>query len=193
MKIKDTLFIVILFLSAAVFAQSSTYRVGDYIEPFTAVDIHGDTVDLEATLDTNRVMLIFYLGEWCLYCKQYLAEITDQIEPLQNAGITVIAISPQLPAPTMRIEERYNISFPMIHDVNYQLMKRFGVAFSMDKPSVEQLIQRGVDLEKSNGNDDYILPVPATYLIDQNGELIYLHFDKDYRNRADVNEILSIP
>jgi peroxiredoxin len=193
MKIKDTLFILMLFLSISIFAQSSNYKVGDFIEPFTAVDIHGDTVDLQQALDSGRVMLIFYLGEWCLYCKQYLAEITNQIEPLQNAGITVIAISPQLPAPTLRIEERYNISFPMIHDVDYTLMKRFGVAFSMDQKSVHQLIQRGVDLEKSNGNNDYILPVPATYLIDQNGELIYLHFDKDYRNRADVHEILSIP
>jgi len=193
MKFKYTLILFTLIWSVGVFAQSSTYKVGDFIEPFTAVDVHGDTVDLAQTLDSGRVMLIFYLGEWCNYCKQYLAEITDQIEPLQNAGITVIAISPQLPAPTLLIEERYDISFPMIHDANYKLMKRFGVAFSMDKPSVDQLIQRGVDLEKSNGNNDYILPVPATYLIDQNGELIYLHFDKDYRNRADVHEILAIP
>ena len=49
----------------------------------------------------------------------------------------------------------------------------------------------GIDLEKSNGNSDGILPVPATFIINQDGRIDYIHFETDYKTRLPVSEILK--
>jgi len=49
----------------------------------------------------------------------------------------------------------------------------------------------GIDLVKSNGNDSEMLPVPATYVIGKDGKIKFVHFDKDYRNRPRVADILK--
>ncbi|MDB5134255.1 MAG: resA 2, partial [Mucilaginibacter sp.] len=57
--------------------------------------------------------------------------------------------------------------------------------------TLSQLKNYGVDLERNNGNKDHVLPVPATYVIDHSGKIIYVHFDKDYTKRASVSSILT--
>jgi peroxiredoxin len=62
----------------------------------------------------------------------------------------------------------------------------------VDAELLGKLKNYGVDLEKNNGNTDHVLPVPATYVIDQSGKIIYVHFDKDYTKRASVQSIMAV-
>jgi len=43
-----------------------------------------------------------------------------------------------------------------------------------------------------NVDNNNVLPVPATYLIDKDGKIKYGHYDPDYKNRSDLNEILKL-
>jgi len=70
-------------------------------------------------------------------------------------------------------------------------MLAYGVNYTVDDGMFSKLKNYGVDLEKSNGNKDHVLPVPATYVINPSGRIIYVHFDKDYTRRASVSAILN--
>jgi peroxiredoxin len=48
-----------------------------------------------------------------------------------------------------------------------------------------------VNLDEINGNTDHVLPVPATYVIDNTGKITFVQFDKDYRKRASVADLLQ--
>jgi len=47
------------------------------------------------------------------------------------------------------------------------------------------------DLCKHNGDESNELPLSATYIIDESGEIIYAFLDADYRNRAEPAEITA--
>lgn len=43
----------------------------------------------------------------------------------------------------------------------------------------------GIQLEESQNNTGYELPIAATYVVDTNGKTIYHYLEKDYKLRAD--------
>ena len=70
-------------------------------------------------------------------------------------------------------------------------MKAYGVDYVVDPELYAKLKGYGIDLDKNNGNTDHVLPVPATYIIDSSGKIVYVHFDKDYTKRASVSSLLA--
>jgi len=52
-------------------------------------------------------------------------------------------------------------------------------------------LQWGIDIPSSNGDETFELPVPATYVIDQNGIIRAAHVDKDYTKRMEPANIVA--
>jgi len=50
----------------------------------------------------------------------------------------------------------------------------------------------GVDLKGKHNNENYELPVPATYVVDQNGVVLLAHVDVDYTTRMEPEEVLDV-
>ena len=46
----------------------------------------------------------------------------------------------------------------------------------------------GIDLEASNGESSWTLPVPGSYVIDTNGTIRYASADADYTRRPEPEE-----
>jgi len=42
-----------------------------------------------------------------------------------------------------------------------------------------------------NGNGRWVLPVPAAYVIDRRGQIVYAHIEADYRERAEPEDVLA--
>ena len=89
----------------------------------------------------------------------------------------------------MKVKSKSNFQF--ISDQGYELMTAFNVEYFVPTKMVEKLASNGIDLAESHGADEPMLPIPATFLIDQNGIIQYVHYDTDYKKRPDVNDILS--
>lgn len=49
----------------------------------------------------------------------------------------------------------------------------------------------GIDLEKSQGNRNRILPIPATYILDSSRTIIYAYINADYTKRAEPQEVID--
>lgn len=167
-------------------------KIGDVAPTFSAKDISGKTINLNKLLKTHKtVVLFFYRGQWCPYCNKYIHQLQDSLQMLTAKGAYVIGVTPETNENINKTIEKTHASFSMLHDNGYSIMKKYDVNYAMDTAMVTKYKGYGVDLEKNNGNTDHILPVPATYIIDQSGKIIFVQFDKNYKNRPSVATLIN--
>jgi peroxiredoxin len=167
-------------------------KVGVKAPLFTAVNTENKTFSLEEELKNGAVVLIFYRGFWCPVCNKHLSRLQDSLKQIQATGAQVIAISPEKPEYLDKMVEKTGAEFTLLYDKDYKIANAFGVTF---KPSAMQLITYntvlGAGLKDSHSDDSQRLPIPATYIINQEGIIIWLQFDPNYKNRSTVQGILN--
>lgn len=165
-------------------------KVGAQAPNFEVIDQSGDTLVLSELLKNGKVVLSFYRGAWCPYCNRQMAALQDSLQLILDKGATLIAISPEVPESNSKLIKKTGATFSVVYDKDYVVMKKYQTAFVVDKATVERYDRKGLDLKGANGNTDYILPVPATYIIGEDGVIDYVYFDTNYRTRTTVKEIL---
>jgi len=137
-------------------------------------------------------VLFFYRGQWCPYCNKQISHLQDSLELLTAKGAYVIGVTPETGENINKTIDKTHASFSIVQDKGYAIMKAYQVNYVVDADMYAKLKGYGVDLEKNNGNTDHVLPVPATYVIDRSGTIIYAHVDKDYTKRPPVSAILAV-
>jgi peroxiredoxin len=189
---KKIILISFLFLLPVALLAQSGLKTGEQAPPFTAKDNLGKNITLKGLLKTHQaVLLFFYRGQWCPYCNKHIQQLQDSLQLLTAKGIYVVGVTPETSENITKTVEKTHASFSMVQDKGYKIMKAYDVNFTMDPSMVTKYKTYGIDLERNNGNTDNVLPVPATYLIDKSGKIVYVQFDKDYRKRASVTDILK--
>jgi len=181
-----------LLLSLAVIAQTSPQGIGinDKAPVFTAKDQNGKKVSLKNELRNGAVVVVFYRGQWCLYCNRQLKALQDSLSFIKEKGATLIAVSPEKPDNISKTIEKTKAAYPVLFDDSLKIMKSYDVAYRVDSTTIEKYKQFGINFYDVNGSNGATLPVPAVYIINKEGIIIFKHFDPDYRKRVSVQEIL---
>ncbi len=168
-----------------------TLKVGDEAPKFKTADIHGNMLDLAELTKDKQVVLVFYRGAWCPYCNKHMSHLQDSLALIKSQNAVVIAISPEQPESAEDIIATSGATFSVVHDEGYSIMCAYGTAFEMPKARRSMLKLAGLNVDKANGNDDGVLPVPATFIISTDGRIKAVHFDPNYKERMSVKDILS--
>lgn len=191
MKQACAIFAFVLLFATAAFAQEGL-KTGQQAPEFQGTDFTGMPIDLHHLLKKHKaVVVFFYRGLWCPYCNKYIQSMQDSLELLTQKGIYVVGVTPQTDANIQKTAARHHTSFSMVHDTNYAIMKAYDVDFKVSEEQKAAFQKYKVDLTSYNGNADYVLPVPATYLINKQGRIVYVQFDKDYTHRASIAQVLA--
>jgi peroxiredoxin len=189
---KYLLIITSLLFSLQTMAQAGLKK-GDRAPQFSSQDNTGKQLELKELLKSHKaVVLFFYRGQWCPYCNKQIKELQDSLQLLTARGAYVVGVTPETGENINKTIDKTHASFSIIQDKGHKIMKAFDVNYTVDEQTLAQLNKYGVDLEKNNGNRDHVLPVPATYVIDRSGKIIYVHFNKDYTKRASVRTVLDV-
>jgi len=185
--------IVNLLLSIAVIAQTTPQgiKVNDKAPNFIAKDQSGKKVSLKNELKNGSVVLVFYRGQWCPYCNKQLKALQDSLGLIKEKGATLMAVSPEKPANIAKTVEKTTATYAVLFDDSLKIMKSYDVAFIVDSTTIEKYKTYGIDFYDANGSNGATLPVPAVYIINKDGIIIFKHFDSDYRKRVSVKEIIS--
>ena len=166
--------------------------VGQIAPLFVAIDADSIKFSLEDTLEKKPVVLIFYRGYWCPVCNKHLSAIQDSLKMIEDAGAKVIAISPEKPEYLNRMSEKTGAEFTLLYDEDYKIAEAYDVNFM---PSGTQLFTYNVilrgHLKDTHSDKSQRLPIPATYIINQDGIIAWRQFDPNYKNRSSVEEILN--
>ncbi|MEO1208223.1 MAG: peroxiredoxin-like family protein [Cyanobacteria bacterium J06638_20] len=168
-----------------------TLKVGDTIPEVALPNATGQTVNIGELLAQGPVVITFYRGGWCPYCNLELKALQNALASIQETGATLVAISPETPDNSLTTQEKNELVFPVLSDVDNQVARQFGLVFQLPtslRPIYEGF---GIDLAAYNGNDHFELPIPATYVVQSNGEIIYAFADVDYTKRAEPSEVVN--
>ncbi len=172
-------------------SQTSKYQIGDLAPNFVGQDQFGNKIELNETLKKSPVVLMFYRGYWCPYCNKQLAQLEDSLSFITDKGGVVIAVTPEQPEGIKKTIEKTGASFLIIHDKDLKIMKEYGISFEMEETLLKRYKKKGLMVEENNGANGPNLPVPATYIINTDGRILYAFYDPDYKNRATVRKILE--
>ena len=153
--------------------------------------LDGKEVTLHAIIAGKSTVLIFYRGSWCPYCNAHLSDLITVEEQLRSLGYQIIAISPDRPEELNRMTTKDHLNYLLFSDPQAEAMKNFGVAYRVDDATIANYKKFNVDLERSSGQTHYILPVPAVFIINRTGEIVFVHADPDYKVRMKGAEVLA--
>jgi len=188
---KKYFFFICLLVSIISNAQNLKFEKGQKAPVFTAIGHNGNTISLEKITQKGAVILLFYRGYWCPFCNKQLSSLNDSLGLIQAKGATVLAISPEKYESVEKTIGKTKASYEIISDTANIILKQYGVNFTVDAQTVERYKQFNVDFSAVNANSDNVLPVPAVFIIGTDGTFKYIYFNKDYRKRPSVKELLE--
>jgi len=183
--------ILFLLMSCVSNAQDPTgLKLGEKAPNIHAMDQFGKSFDLEEQLENGPVVLMFYRGHWCKYCNRQLEELSDSLSFIINKGASIITVTPEVMEFVDETSRQYKSSFRIISDTEMKIMNDYKVTFEVKKSTITKYKFAGINLDKYNGENGTNLPVPATYIINQDGYIEYAYFDANYKKRVSVKTIL---
>lgn len=167
-------------------------QVGAEAPDFALPAQNGESIRLSALLRRGRVVLIFYRGEWCPYCNLQLRAFQAHLDEFAEHGAQLVAVSPQAPDHSLSMAEKNDLGFLVLSDVGATVLERYGLKFEVDAELRSLLESVGYDVSVYNGEAGWTLPAPATFVIDERGDVRYAHVRGDWTERADPSEVLAI-
>ncbi|WP_109301133.1 peroxiredoxin-like family protein [Aquimarina sp. AU474] len=170
---------------------SKALKKGDKIPEIKLPNAANRAISVQELLLEKKVVLSFYRGGWCPYCNLELKALQQALPDFEKHNATLVAISPETPDNSLSTSEKNNLSFEVLSDIDNKTAKDFNLAFTLPEDLIQVYNGFGIDLEKSNGNSNQQLPISATYIIDQDGTIIYDFISEDYKERADPEKIIK--
>lgn len=142
-------------------------------------------------LANGPLVISFYRGAWCPYCNLEINALQKRLPDIIAAGGQLVAISPQLPDKSVDQIAHSQLSFEVLSDIDNTLAKECGLVFTL--PESLRPIYRAweIDIPGHNGNDSFELPIPASYIVDMNGNVHYAFMDMDYTTRLEPDIIIE--
>jgi peroxiredoxin len=177
-------------LAASGIAQHGV-KAGDRAPAFRLPDARGGHIQLRDLLTKGPAVVSFYRGGWCPYCNLELRALQKALPAIQQLGAQLVAVSPQIPDESQSTAEKNELGFAVLSDVGSVTAKAYGIAFDLAEGLRPIYARFGHALPEKNGDDSWVLPIPATYVIDTNGTIVLAFVDVDYRNRLEPAEIIS--
>lgn len=174
------------------FNQILKIGIGDKAPDFTLTNALGVSINLYDNLKANKVVLIFYRGTWCPYCNLALNQYQSILKEIKHQGAELIAISSQTPDESLSIKEKNNLDFEVLSDNGNLVAQLYTTVFRNGEAPLKEMKKLGFDFDSFYGNDSKELPVPAVFIIEQNGNISFSKTEGgDYRNRTEPVEIIE--
>jgi peroxiredoxin len=90
------------------------------------------------------------------------------------------------------MHDQHKLKFPLLSDANNKIARQFGLTYRV--PATEEAVYRRafVNLPFTNGDNSWELPIPATYIVDRDGTILYASANEDYTERPEPADILAV-
>lgn len=171
-------------------AAQRALKAGDRIPVFALADPAGTAVSSADLLARGPLVISFYRGVWCLYCNMELQALQEILPQFQALGAGLIAISPQNPVNSRKSVRQNALSFPILSDPRNEVAAAFGLRFSLPNYLIDLYKSLKNDLPAFNGDPSWTLPMPARFVVGQDGTILYAEVNPDYTRRPEPEDML---
>ncbi|MGA2417033.1 MAG: peroxiredoxin-like family protein [Candidatus Sulfotelmatobacter sp.] len=164
--------------------------LGAKIPEFQLQDHDGKSVSATDLLAEGRLVLCFIRGRWCPFCVGQMEAMNLIVPEIERAGATLIAVSPQTVKQSFFMHDQHRLRFPLLSDAGNQVARQFGLTYRVPELQAEVYRRAFVNLPFANGDESWELPIPATYILDPDGTVLYASANEDYTERPEPADIL---
>lgn len=163
---------------------------GPHAPGFCLPSQDGVRTSLASILRRGPLLLIFYSGSWCPGCNLSLMAL-EEVRPLIEArGASLVAISPQTIEENARTRRTTQVTLPILSDKCGKIALQFGVRWRIPELLQTLHLRSGIDLPSLHGENSWTLPIPARFVVDQDGVIAYSEVDPDRTHRSNPSDIL---
>ncbi len=166
-------------------------RIGSKAPAFDLQDHDGKPISSSALLAKGSLVLCFLRGRWCPFCVGQMEAMNLILPRIEQAGATLLAISPQTVKQAYFMHDQHKLKFPLLVDAGNKVARQFGLTYRVP-PEQEAVYRRAfVNVPFTNGDESWELPIPATFILNRDGVVIYASANEDYTERPEPEEIIA--
>jgi peroxiredoxin len=170
---------------------ANALKIGDKAPLIELPDHNGKLVSSSNLLAKGRVVLSFIRGRWCPFCVGQMEAMSSVASEIEASGASLAAVSPQTEKQAYFMHEQHKLRFPLLVDARNQLARQFGLVYRV--PEEQQGLYRStfVNLPFTNGDSSWELSIPAIFVIERDGTILFASANEDYTDRPEPLEILA--
>jgi peroxiredoxin len=166
-------------------ADISPLLIGEKIPDSKLHDVNGQEVGLSSLIAAKPSVLIFYRGGWCPYCNLHLNELQGIEDKLIKLGYQIIAISADSPKKLKETRDNSKLKYVLLSDSKTDAIQSFGLAFSAPEQYKDVLPHA------SDNNNVNVLPVPAVFILNTQGEILFEYISPNFMKRVPGKLLLA--
>lgn len=168
-------------------------KAGEKAPEFTLPNVDGTPMASRQLLAKGPLVVTFYRGVWCPYCNFDLQALEEARSEIEARGASLLAVSMQNSASSRKSQHDNHLGFPILTDFKGEVANLFGLRWTLSEEMVAFYRDlAGIDLTQINGEDSWTLPMPARYVIGQDGLVAYAEINPDYTKRPEPSDLFPV-
>jgi peroxiredoxin len=164
-------------------------RPGETMPPFMLPDESGWHVSLESLICRGPLVVMFYRGHWCPYCRLNVSAVVKAQDSIAALGGRIVAIMPETQKYSRQFKSDSSAPFPVLTDLDngYALSLNLAIWVGAE---IQRLLSY-LDISHFQGANDWMLPIPATFVVGGDGLVKARFVDPDFRNRMEIDDLVA--
>ena len=170
---------------------SHALQVGDTAPDFLLPDEEGRLHSSKQLRSAGPLVVSFYRGGWCPFCSAELVALQAIRARLEGLGAKVVVVSPDTRDLPKRLKQRLKLDLTMLADVDHGVAASYGILFRVPEATRAHYAGLGYDFGHRHGSTEWMLPIPATYVLDQQGVVRAAFVEPDFTIRQEPADIVE--
>jgi peroxiredoxin len=172
-------------------AGSGAPDVGDAMPQFILPDDNERLVSLKQLIERGPIAVTFHRGHWCPWCRISINALVRVHSEIAEANGQVVAIMPDRQPFAVEFKREASSPFPVLIDMDNGYALLLNIAIWIGPDLKRLLTSYGRVLPDYQGNEAWMLPIPATFVVGRDGLVRARFIDPDFRRRMTVEELLD--
>jgi peroxiredoxin len=169
---------------------SAWFASGHRPPVFELQDHNGKSVSSAELLAQGGLVICFFRGRWCPFCVGQMEAMNQILPQIREAGVSLVAISRQTVKQSFFMADQHKLRFPLLSDAGNRVARHFGLVYRVASDQETVYRRAFVNLPFANGDDSWELPIPATFILERDGRVLYASASPDYTERPEPREIV---
>jgi peroxiredoxin len=154
--------------------------------------VDGKVIEFDELLARGPVVIIFFRFAGCPACNIALPYYQRALWPtLREWGVTLLALSPQIPDKLAAIKEKHGLELLVGSDLRNELGRRLGILYTYDEPSQQAALSRNSPIGDVTGTGTWELPKPAALVVGRDRVVRFIEVSPDWLVRTEAGPIIE--